>query len=240
VPQATARRRGGAAYDARVAQDRPFLNAGLVSVSLALCAALGGCTPAHAVRPLGRGHGVLEAALGGPLVRVSGNDVPMPILSLGGGYGLRDDTELTLHGDVTAGVFGVLHLEPGAAYHPIVREAGLIPTLTVAGSVHLLTNIEDTLVAPHLTGAAAWRIRRRHLIYLGVDTALALRGRDRLIVGPLVGGEARIGRVGVSLEMKWLAPNYDVTPTAPDWLSPGGRGYFAVLLGARYYLGDVK
>jgi hypothetical protein len=212
---------------------------GLVAVPLALAAAIGGCTPTHAVRPLGRGHGVIDAAVGGPLVRLAGADVPMPILSLGGGYGVRDDAELTLHGDVTAGVFGVLHLEPGAAYHPIVRAEGLAPTLTLAGSIHLLTNLQDTLVAPQLSAAAAWRLRRRHLIYLGLDTGLPLGARERLIVGPLLGGEARIGRAGVSLEVKWLAPNYDITPTAPDWLSPGGRGYFAVLLGASYYLGEV-
>jgi hypothetical protein len=223
-----------------VTYDRRFVVAWLVTVPLASSAAIGGCTPTHAVRPLGRGHWVLEGALGGPMVRVAGADVPMPILSLGGGYGMRDDAELTLRGDVTAGVFGVLHLEPGVAYHPIVRAEGLVPTLTLAGSVHLLTNVEDTLVAPQLTGAAAWRLHRRHLIYLGLDTALAFGDRDRLIVGPLVGGEARIGRVGVSLEVKWLAPNYDVTPTAPEWLSPGGRGYFSVLLGASYYLGEVK
>jgi hypothetical protein len=46
--------------------------------------------------------------------------------------------------------------------------------------------------------------------------------------------------MGVSLEAKWLAPNYDVTPTAPAWLSPGGHGYLSVLVGVSTYIGGVE
>jgi hypothetical protein len=183
----------------------------------------------------------VRASLGGPLVQVSGLDIPTPIISLGGGYGLRDDLDATLEADVTAATFGVLHLEPGLAAHPLRSACGPVPTVTVAGAVHVLTNFSDTRVAPQVTGAAAWRVGRGHMVYLGVDAALAFGSPTRVVVGPLAGGELRVGAAwGLALEAKWLAPNYDVGPTAPTWLSPGNRGYLSVLLGATRYFGEVR
>jgi hypothetical protein len=56
-----------------------------------------------------------------------------------------------------------------------------------------------------------------------------------------VGGEARLGkRVGLSLELKWTEPEFDVKPLAPAWVSPGYQGYLSLLIGINVYLGGVK
>ena len=210
----------------------------LVAVTFALGA---GCASTHTVRPLGRGNAVVHASLGGPLVNVSGAVIPTPILTLGGALGVRADSEVTLHADATAALFGVAHVEPGVAFHPVIRDGGLMPTLTTTLSLHLLTDFSATRIAPQATLAGAWRIQRRHLIYAGADLAVASGSAARLVLGPLLGAEARLGRrVGVSLEAKWLAPYYDVAPLAPSWISPGNHGYFSVLLGVNTYLGDVR
>jgi len=203
-------------------------------------AAVAACSTTHAVRPLGRGNASLGASLGGPLVQVAGVDIASPILTVQGGYGLRDNLEVTANADLTAAAYGDLHLEPGLAYHPVVRDSGLVPTLTVAGSVHFLTSFSDTFVAPQVTMAGAWRIRRRHLVYLGVEGLLASTAPSRPVFGPLVGGELRVGRYGLTLEAAWVAVNYDVGPTAPSWLSPDNRGYLNILVGVTRYLGDVR
>jgi hypothetical protein len=211
------------------------------TLAVVLAVAGAGCAVTHAVRPLGRGNAAVHGSLGGPLVEISGADVAMPIASVGGGYGLRDDVTATLEADLTAAAFGVAHLAPGVAYHALVRDAGAVPTVTVAAGIHLLTNITDTRVAPQASVAMAWRVRRRHLLYVGADAALAFGDPTRLVVGPLLGGELRVGQAwGVALEGKWLAPNYDVAPLAPNWLSPGSHGYLFVLLGATRYFGEVR
>jgi hypothetical protein len=198
------------------------------------------CSITHTVRPLGQGNTAVNASLGGPLVHALGVDMPTPILTLGGAHGLRDDLEITGHADVTAAVYGNLHLESGMAYHPLVRMGGALPTVTLGGSTHLLTNFADTRVVPTLILAAAWRVHERHLVYLGSDGALVMGSPTRVVAGPLVGGEVRTGAFGIALETKWLAPYYEVTPTAPAWLSPAGRGYLSVLLGSTYYFGDTR
>jgi hypothetical protein len=209
-------------------------------LALALCAGLTGCAASHFVRPLGRGNGVVTASVGGPFVRLFGAAIPTPILDLGGGYGVRDDLDVYAHVDATALAFGVLHVEPGFALHPLVRDGGWVPTVTVGTSLHLLTNFREARAVPQLTVAAAWRIARKHLIYIGGDLGFGFQPEGfRPLGGPFVGGEARIGRVGLTLELKWLSPAYDTEPVAPDWVSPDSHGYLSLLIGVNVYLGKV-
>jgi hypothetical protein len=202
--------------------------------ALALAAAAA-CSTARPVRPLGRGHAVVGASLGGPLIHTFGVVIPTPILSAGGGYGLDERANVTASLDVTSAAYGVLHVEPGAALFPVSHEGGWGPTLMLGGSLHLLTNFADTRVAPATTAIASWRLRRRHLLHAGADAALAIGSPTRLVAGPLAGGELRFGHAGIGVELKWLAPTYDVEPLAPDWISPARHGYFSVLFGLRYY-----
>jgi hypothetical protein len=201
------------------------------------------CATSHFARPLGRGNVVGQASLGGPLVEVSGAPIAAPILDLGAGYGASDRWDVFARADVTAAVYGTLHVEPGAAFHPIVREAGLVPTVTLAGSAHLLTDFHDARVGPQLSAIAAWRLgaRHRHLLYVGADAGTLVPGRVRVLAGPLAGAEVRVGgRAGLVLEAKWLSAWYDVAPLAPTWISPGDHGYLSILLGCNLYWGDVR
>jgi hypothetical protein len=207
------------------------------------CVLHAACATTHFARPLGRGNAVAQGSLGGPLVEVSDTPVAAPLLVLGGGYGVNDRTDAFGRLDVTAAAYGDLHLEAGAAFHLLVREAGGVPTVTVAGSVQLLTDFSDVRAGPQLTAVAAWRVGalHRHLVYAGADAGTIFGGRTRLLAGPLVGGELRVGRrAGLVLEVKWLSPWYDVEPLAPTWISPGDRGYLSVLLGCNLYWGDVR
>lgn len=182
---------------------------------------------------------MIGGSVGGPLVSALDLTIPTPVLSLGAAHGVRDDLELTLGADVTAALYGNLHVEPGLAWHPLVRDRGPAPTVSLLGSVHVITNARDALVAPRASGIAAWRVGSGHSLYAGVDAAVVIGAPSRILAGPLLGGELGLGRTGIQLELKWLAPYYDVDPAAPAWLSPGGRGYLSVLLGFSHNLGSA-
>jgi hypothetical protein len=213
-------------------------------VAIATLLGFGACASSHFVRPLGKGGAVASASVGGPLVQLGGAVFPTPIVELGGGYGVRDDVDIFVRANITAAAFGDLHLEPGVAYHPIIRDHGGVPTVTVAGSLHFLTDFRTSARAlPQLSAATAWALgKKRHLLYAGLDLAVSFEGRGWVpIFGPFVGGELRVGRrVGLSLEAKYLAPNYDTGILAPAWIAPGGFGYLSILLGVNVYFGGVR
>jgi len=213
-------------------------------VAIGTLLAFAACASSHFVRPLGKGGAVVNASLGGPLVQLGGAVFPTPIVELGGGYGVRDDVDLFVRANVTAAAFGDLHLEPGVAYHPLIRDHGGVPTVTVAGSLHFLTDFRTSARAlPQLTIATAWALgRKRHLLYGGTDLAVSFEGRGWVpIFGPFIGGELRVGRrVGLVLEAKYLAPNYETRILAPAWVAPGGYGYLSILLGVNVYFGGVR
>ncbi len=202
-------------------------------------ALLGACSTTAPLRPLGKGRTTAGASLGGPLVRIEGASLPAPVVEVGGAHGLRDDLEATARVGVSQLAFGVTHLVPGVAWHPVVRERGAVPTVTVAGALHLLTNYRAFRAAPQATVAADWALGRHHA-YVGADAALVLADPTRALAGPLLGLGTRVGRVGLALEGKWLAPWRDVEATALDWRSPGGRGYLSVLFGVTYHLEALR
>lgn len=205
--------------------------------------ALSACASSHFVRPLGRGNGAVHASLGGPLVKLGGAVFPTPIATVGGGYGVRDDVDVYLDANLTALAFGDLHLTPTVAWHPLISERGAVPTVTVAGSLNFLTDFEVARALPQLTAAAAWALgRKRHMIYAGFDLAVSFEGKGWVpLFGPFIGGELRVGRrVGLTLEAKWIAPDFDSTPPAPAWIAPAGQGYLSLLLGLNVYFGGVR
>ena len=203
-----------------------------------------GCGTTTSVRPLGEGNADIHASLGGPLVKVDGTPAAAPILMLGGGFGATDRVDVSGDVDVTAAVFGVAHFSTGLAYHPVLwSKSRAVPAVTIAESLHVLTNITNTRVAPQTTAVAAWKLPGGHLLYAGADCAV-VSGHSldatKILAGPLVGGEVKAtSHLGIALEAKWLAPYYDTGPLAPDWISPDSRGYLSVLLGFRGYLDGV-
>jgi hypothetical protein len=215
-----------------------------LNLAVGMLVGLTACASSHYVRPLGKGNAAAHMSLGGPLVAIGGATFPTPIATVGGGYGVRDDVDLYLEWNVTAAAFGDLHLTPTVAWHPLITEHGGVPTVTVAGALEFLTDFRSGARAlPRLSVAAAWALgKKRHLLYAGGDLAVSFEGRGWVpIAGPFVGGELRVGRrLGLVLEAKWLAPNYNTAILAPEWVSPGGYGYLSVLLGVNVYFGGVR
>ncbi len=166
------------------------------------------------------------------MLQALGLTIPTPILMAGTAYGVRDDLEVGVRGDATASAYGVAHVEPGVAWHPI-------PTVTLAGSLHLLSDFQAFRAAPLVTGVHAWRLGH-HLVYAGADVAVAFGNPTRVVAGPLAGTELRLGRWGLALELKWLAPYHDVEPLAPTWISPAHHGYLSAIVGVSRYVGEVR
>jgi hypothetical protein len=206
----------------------------LLGLALAVAS---GCAQTRVVRPLAPGETVAGVSLGGPLIGLFGAAFPTPILQVGGARGLAERLAVTGNLDLTAALYGTLHLEPGVIWHPVVQGPGLLPSIGLAGSLHLLTDFSAARLAPHVAAVASWPLAGAHTFYAGIDAAVVPGTSTRAVVGPLAGGELRRGSLGLAVELKWLAPYHDVEPAAPSWISPGQRGFLTVLLGVSYHRG---
>jgi hypothetical protein len=220
---------------------------GRAAFGLVLPLILAGCSTFRPVQPLAPGETALGVSLGGPLLNTLGTVFPTPILAVSGARGLQSRAlgiPWTATGaiDLTAAMFGDLHVEPGLVGYPIVQDtrapsgAGR-PTIAVATSLHVLANRHDSLFAPHVATVASWQLGRTFLAYAGADAAVAIKTPVHPIAGPLGGAEWVTGRSRFGLEVKWLAPYHDVEPLAPGWISPFHHGYFTVLLGYDHHFG---
>jgi len=102
------------------------------------------CAPARYVKPLDKGQHALQVNLGGPIAKVPGIGViPMPLSTVGYGYGLKE--HLTLFGNLhtTSLLFGVGQVDLGAAYRCWTRKnmgITLQPTLNVAVDFYTSAN----------------------------------------------------------------------------------------------------
>ncbi len=94
------------------------------------------CAPSRFVKPLEKGSHAIQVHLGGPIAKVPGvGAIPLPLTSVGYGYGLKEN--LTLFGNVhpTAMMFGVGQLDIGSVWCPWRKESmgiTLQPTLNLA------------------------------------------------------------------------------------------------------------
>ena len=212
----------------------------------ALLAALSACASSHFVRPLGkggaRGQRRRSAARWSQL---GGATFPTPIVDVGGGYGVRDDLDLFLRANLTAAAFGDLHLEPGVAYHPLVRDGGA----GADGDGGRLAALSHRLSHRGARACRSSASRRRGRSAAGATWSTrgstspsASRGAAGCrSSGPTSAAScASSRRVGLALEAKYLAPNYDTGILAPAWVAPGGYGYVSVLLGVNVYFGGVR
>ena len=75
------------------------------------------CAPSRYIKPLAKGEHAVQVNLGGPVAKVPGIGViPMPLTSVGYGYGVSE--QLTLFGNLhsTSLLFGVGQMDVGALY----------------------------------------------------------------------------------------------------------------------------
>ena len=81
-------------------------------------------------------------------------------------------------------------------------------------------------------GTFVWPIRDRHALFTSVDLFVQPGPKEfNAYLNPHVGGQVRLGRVGLQLEYTWWGPWVNTRFMQPDWKGPGGYGASTVQLG---------
>jgi hypothetical protein len=207
------------------------------------------CSTIHGVRPLQKGQVALEGSLGGPITEVYDAPIPLPISTVGAAYGLdgRTDLHAALHTSALA-VFGLGGLDVGVSRQLWGDErTRLMGDLTLIG---LVGDVDPDagddggfgmFAYPSVTLARDWGKVGRQTVYGSVfgfvQAAPSFAGHGGLAAGNRWGlGE----QLGLTTELKWIAPYASTTSLAPHYYSPGDLGAVAFQLGLDVRLGGAK
>lgn len=219
-------------------------------VATALVVITTACSTTHMARTIGEGNAAVVASLGGPVVELFGKPIPVPLSTLGGVYGIRDDLDVHGHLHPTMLAYDTFGADAGVTWQALDQRGG-IPALAAGASLLFITDLSPTeantdpgcatCVLPDLHLTASWLVGR-HLVYGGVRSLVQTTpdlatGLPRAILAPLVGGELRVAkRLGLVGELRLAAPFRQTNTLAPHYYGPAGYGAVSFLLGLNIHL----
>ena len=198
----------------------------LFSVAMGLSA----CTATHRTRTVGKAHGAAELSLGGPITTALGFPAPMPVVFIGGRYGVRDDMDVSLAYNVTAPAVPSIpmHLEAGVHWAPIQPGLRDQPddqgwTVLTDGKLLWVSDFETghvVMPAIGVTGAYRYRFVAPYIGFMAA--ANAYRPFDRrnwLSLKPHVGLELFGGKHFVAtLEASWHEAAANTYGSGLEWV----------------------
>jgi len=191
--------------------------------------------------PLRRGQSVVALELGGPVVNLSGAQLPVPYPVARVRYGVTNRLNLNVGGHLLMPAFGVVAFDAGASYH-FLDQDGWRPCLGLsAGELGLIQfdGGRGTTFLPQMEVTASYLRPNHSLSYFGVHTLYQIRPTFFMTYSPYVGHNFSVGRnLSVSLEMKWYAASQRAKPRSVTYSLPiANHGGLGIVAGVNYHLG---
>ena len=187
---------------------------------------------------------LVTASLGGPAVLLGGAPIPVPVSTVGVAYGVSDAvaTRGALH--PTAAAFGVAGLDLGMVVHPLREHRA---QLALGLDAYAFENGSDAIVLADPWVGTRFLLAPWFALGGGMHLPIRVLSSDSTVraLSPLaptlfLQPAFITGPWEWTTELRWYAPTSCGSCTAPDWVSPGGRGAFGVVLGASYSIGRPR
>lgn len=199
------------------------------------------CGTAVSMWPLRRGQAVATFEAGGPVVNLSGAQLPVPYPVARFRYGVTNRLNVNVGGHLLMPAFGDVGFDAGASYH-FLDQNGWWPCLGVGAGELGLVEFDGGGGTAFLTQAemtASYLRPNLSLSYFGVHTLYQVRPTFFMTYSPYVGHNFSVGRnLSVSLEMKWYAASQRARPRAVKYTLPiANHGGIGVVAGVSYHFG---
>ncbi len=198
-----------------------------------------GCAAHTNIEPVGKGKVKANANFGGPVVSAFDTKVPIPNISLGADYGLKDNLDLNGNIQLLPLFYKVGGIELGTTWYPVINKK-YIPTIGISGDLLLLSSFKSDVqehfrVYPSLNLSFAWKLGAG-MIYSGVGavipfTELDYYDKNNIIISPFIGYRWKIGaNYNLFTEIKWLGVNVPTNFFAVEYLTPTNQGALGIYL----------
>ncbi|GAB4133661.1 MAG: hypothetical protein Fur0041_06090 [Bacteroidia bacterium] len=197
------------------------------------------CAPSRYVVPLNEKEHAVTATFGGPMIGFSGAVIPVPLTSVGYGYGL--DSSTTLYGNLhtTSLLYGTIQTDIGVCWSIYQKKKfGISGNL---GAQLMFDKWERNFRAWPTVDFNAYRFFRPSgsFYYFGIDNWIELskqRAHNQeqqvhLLMNPHVGIQWKKQFWSYQLESKWILPYVKNEPNVVDYKGIAGSGALGVYFG---------
>ena len=179
--------------------------------------------------------------LGGPVVNLSGAQLPVPYPVARFRYGVTNRLNVHAGGHLLMPAFWVVAFDAGASYH-FLDQDGWRPCLGVGAGELGLVEFDGgggTTFLPQVEVTASYLRPNLSLSYFGVHTLYQVRPTFLMTYSPYVGHNFSVGRnLSVGLEMKWYAASQRTKPRSVTYSLPiANHGGLGIVAGVNYHLG---
>lgn len=236
-----------------------FTRVDLVLAIACLLFVMSGCAPTRFVKPLRKGEKRIGGNIGGPMVKLGGTPIPVPLSSLYYGQGITDS--LTVYGGVhvTSAFYGNVQTDIGGLYHLYHNDSstyGFNAGLALNTAFHVRSNssqfegldykpdlFSNFRAWPQINLQGYWNFKKKkeHYLYYGLSTWLEIQnaresgfGQGKWIfITPHVGITWCGPLWNTTFELQYLAPYYRtqglVVPYVPVIGGYGTLGFHLTL-----------
>lgn len=210
---------------------------------------LAGCSTTHGVKPIGRGAVEVEGSFGGPITKVFGAPIPLPLSTVGATVGVTDTTNVHAAWHPSAAfVFGLGAGDVGASQQFLAPQ-GARPRLM--GDLTLLLAGGDTaegapeggfrfFAQPTVIASWDWGKARHQTFYTGITAFIEPTPGPHALGAWVLGNRFEAGRFHFTTELKWIDPWASTTTLVPQYYSPGDQGAISFQLGLGHRFGGAR
>ena len=177
------------------------------------------CAPRAPARTLGVAHAEAATSFGGPLFANLGPTIPLPMLAVGGRYGVAGKLDVSADVNITSAVYGVGGGDLGATYQ-LARTPG--NAVAATARIDAFSDGSALRVFPEIAVIADHRFCPRWSAIYGVTTLVQPsppRDKPTMLTALSAGVESALGHGALALDLAWISPWQDSTSVV-EW-QPG-------------------
>jgi hypothetical protein len=199
------------------------------------------CAPTRVVKTIPKGKTNITASLGGPLIAYHNLTIPMPLTSVSGAYGIKDDLTGFAGLHTTALAFGVIQADLGVTKR-LKEQNNWSPGISVSPVANFMYDTWEHHFKfyPEIDINAYWNYRKKqNFIYAGISNWFELASKrafdepqpNNWIPGFYVGHTWSQKIMEYTIEAKYLEPFTNNKNLVVQYTSFGNTGAIGIYFG---------
>lgn len=197
------------------------------------------CAPSRFVKPLEKGQKAANISLGGPLIGFGDLTIPIPLTTLTGAYGWKENTTVFASWHITSALFQTAQAEIGVV-QLLIKQNKFKPAISINPVANLIFNKTNFNFYPQLDINAYWHYaQKKNFFYVGVNNWFELRQtrtnnleqQNHWFISPQIGHTFVRNKWNYTLELKYVAINKNHENIVVEYKSPNSNGAIGVYIG---------